>query len=840
MDRLSNHFEKSITEDLRFPPTYRGNCLKEIAFPLGGIGTGSVSLGGRGQLRDWEIFNKADKGNDLSYCFPAIRVKAPDSAPRAKVLEGRILPPYQGATGLGYQSLAGLPRFSSNTFSGAYPFAYLTFTDETLPVRVTLEAFNPLIPLETDDSGLPAAVLRYRVENTCREKLEVSLALSLTNPVGDEGAVNESRDLEEIDVSSIYMHNPSLKANHPLKGSVSFGVDDPHATYLAGWKGRAKGASRSWWDKPQSFWETFKEKGYLSNVERVEREDSTVAMDGSLPASLCSKFDLSPGESAARTFAITWRFPNRTPARCGWSAPQGREEEIIGNHYAERFSDSQTVLEELVENLDELEEESKSFVTSVTESSLPSAVKEAALSNLSTLCTNTCFREADGAFHGFEGTHDCKGCCFGDCTHVWNYEVATAFLFPELARSLRETEFLNDTDKEGRMSFRTLLPKGGERTGEAAADGQMGCLVKLYRDWKLSGDTDWALSLWPMAKKALSFAWIEGGWDADEDGVMEGVQHETYDVEFYGPNPQCQLWYLAALKAGERLARAAGDEEFAAKCRRLYELGSSWTDENLFNGEYYFQEIKGHEGEIAEGLQVGMGAADPEAPDFQLGKGCLVDGLVGQFMSHLSGLGYLLDEENVKSASKAIFQNNYRESLAEHECTQRTFALNGEAGLVICSYPRGDRPEVPFPYFAELMTGFEYSAAVEMIYDGFLEEGLRAIEAIRDRYDGERRNPWDEAECGHHYARAMASWGAIVALSGFQYDMIEGKMSFSPRMEEEDFKTFWSTGSAWGTLHRYEEEGRMKADLRVLHGDLDGVEVSVLGVEEEDLSVEVK
>src|ERR1017187_3738513 len=148
-----------------YPRTFTGRNLKMIAFPLGGIGTGTISLGGRGQLRDWEIFNRPDKGNSPKYCFPAIWVQVEGKKPVARVLEAQIEPPYGGPSGLGSNNVPGLPRLASATFTGPYPFASVPFQDDKLPVSVELEAFNPLVPLDVEASGWPIAVLRYRLRN---------------------------------------------------------------------------------------------------------------------------------------------------------------------------------------------------------------------------------------------------------------------------------------------------------------------------------------------------------------------------------------------------------------------------------------------------------------------------------------------------------------------------------------------------------------------------------------------------------------------------------------------------------------------------------------------------
>ncbi len=416
---------------------------------------------------------------------------------------------------------------------------------------------------------------------------------------------------------------------------------------------------------------------------------------------------------------------------------------------------------------------------------------------------------------GWEGVMDEFGSCQGSCTHVWNYEMATPFLFGDLARTMRDVEFNYALDSTGLMSFRAGLPLSKASSWKvAAADGQMGCILKMYREWQLSGDTDFLRNNWNGIKKALAFAWIKGGWDGNQDGVMEGCQHNTMDVEYYGPNPQMEFWYLGALRAGQEMARFMQDKEFEKKCAQLFLNGSSWTDENLFNGEYYIQKIMPpiSPNEVAKGLKAGMGSSDLSNPDFQLGEGCLVDQLVGQYMAHICGLGYLANEKHIQTTLRSIMKYNYIQDFSPLFNNMRSYVMGDESGLVMASWPKG-RLKVPFPYFSEAMTGFEYTAAVGMIYENQTEEGLKCIKSIRDRFDGLKRNPFDEPECGHHYARAMASWAAILALSDFHYSGVEKSISFTSKPGTY----FWSNSSAWGLCHIAPN----KATLEVLKGSLD-------------------
>ncbi len=315
---------------------------------------------------------------------------------------------------------------------------------------------------------------------------------------------------------------------------------------------------------------------------------------------------------------------------------------------------------------------------------------------------------------------------------------------------------------------------------------------------------------------------LAGGWDPAKQGVLTGVQHNTYDVEFYGPNPMCGIWYLAALRACEEMARALGDDAAASQYRQLFDRGSRWIDANLFQGGYFIQRVIGYRpDQIAPHLREGMGSDDPEHPEYQVGEGCLIDQLVGQYLAHVAGLGPLVPSDRVRSTLASLLRYNHKRALVDHDNVERTFALNDEAALVICDYAGAPRPRIPFPYFEEVMTGFEHSAAALMIYSGMVAEGVECVGNIRSRYDGVKRNPWDEAECGHHYARAMAAWSSFVGISGFSYDGIGKAVVAVPRIPHRRFHCLWTSGTGWGTF-TYEPAaaGGTRFSLRVLSGDL--------------------
>jgi uncharacterized protein (DUF608 family) len=787
---------------------YDQQHLLNIALPLGGIGTGTVSLGGRGELRDWQImnrpgikFNTVTKGNNAP--FFAVYVKSPNKEAMTKALIGPLHPSeYQHYEGRPVNH-HGMPRFSGASFDAAYPFGQVNLNDDVLPVSVKIKGFNPLIPGNSNASGIPIAVLQYEVTNKTDQPLEVAVCGILRNFIGMDGSKtwrdwkgdfipqgaksNINTYLENVRIKGIYMTSDGVDKTDPAWGTIALTTPDrEQVTY------RRSSTRNDWENATLDFWDDFGADGLLTDKDQL--------VDDNPMASLAVKKSIPARSAQTYTFYITWHFPNRKD----WNGKQ-----TVGNYYTTQYANAWNVAEKEVENLADYEAQTLKFVNAFLNTTVPEVVKEAALFNLSTLRSQTVFRIADGHMLGWEGVMDEFGSCAGSCTHVWNYETATSFLFGDLARSMRDVEFTYGTKENGKMSNRVELPLELNASTDhvAAADGQMGTIMRFYRDWMLSGDMEFLKKYWPKVKASMSYAWIEHGWDGNQDGVEEGEQHNTMDVNYYGPNPQMQFWYFGALRASSKMATAMNDKAFAKKCDEIFAKGSTWVDQYLFNGQYYEHKITNPE--TFEYLN--MSDPNVQVPAYQLGSGCLVDQLVGQYMAHVCGLGYLASKENVQTALRTVMKNNFMERFDNTFNNMRSYVMDKESGLIMASWPKG-RLKVPFPYFAESMSGFEYAAAIGMLQEGQTVAGLKCIKAIRDRFDGEKRNPFDEPECGHHYARAMAAWSAPMAFSKFQYFGPEKAISFT----SVSGNYFWSNGSAWGTCRI---EGKT-AELIVLRGSL--------------------
>ncbi len=474
--------------------------------------------------------------------------------------------------------------------------------------------------------------------------------------------------------------------------------------------------------------------------------------------------------------------------------------------YAARFKSIDEVTDYITVNYARLRSESERFRDAFYASTLPDEVIEAVAANLTILKSPTILRTEDGKLWAWEGCSDGKGCCHGSCTHVWNYAQAIPHLFPELERSLRETEFLVSQDESGHQAFRANLPVTEPGHGfHAAADGQLGGIMKAYRDWRISGDRDWMLKLFPRVRASMDYCIAT--WDPDHLGVLVEPHHNTYDIEFWGPDGMCSSFYLGALTAMVEMCREAGQS--AELYITLLEKGIRYMEEELFDGEYFIQKIQwtGLRAPDPTRVTVGYGIGySPEAlqilqeegPKYQYGQGCLSDGVLGMWLATASGLPEVLDDGKVTSHLVAVHRYNLKHDLRDHPNPQRpTFAVGREGGLLLCTWPKGGALSLPFVYSNEVWTGIEYQVASHLLMKGETEKGLSIVRACRDRYDGSIRNPFNEYECGHWYARALSSYALIQGMSGVRFDAVSGILHINDRMGE-DFKVFLSTAGGYG------------------------------------------
>jgi uncharacterized protein (DUF608 family) len=810
---------------------YEGEALRAVAMPLGGIGTGSVAICGDGGLRQWQLANTVDHLGHVPHSFFAVWAHRAGEPQAARVLMSDAL--YNDADFTPSASvndhvvpdasrllLAALPGVEAIRFTGAYPIAGLEYIDGTLPVAVSLETFSPFVPLDPEASGVPAVLFNFTVRNTdAARAVNVSLMATQQNAVGWDGhseidgvhnpgyGGNANTVTSLRGLTAVHMTNPALLPGHPLNGGMALalrGDDAPGETFVV----------PAWRDVTR-LWSDFSNDGMLSAPP-----PAPAVPDTTYNAAIAQRFRLEPGEQRPVRFVLAWYFPNRYVS---WDQALllGLEDSKsifwLGNAYSNRFSSAMAVAEYIRDEGERLTDTTRAFRDAFYDSTLPAALLDAAGSQISTIRTPTCLWIENGEFHGFEGccgasTGHCtgQGCCPMDCTHVWNYEMTLAALFPSLERSMREVELLKQMHASGAIPHRVILPTylprpwgEGQLDGprKPALDGMLGAVLKTYREVLRGAGSEWFDMVWQPVVTVMEH--VMNVHDASGDGVIRGEQPNTYDISIYGPNTFIGSLYLAALRAVEEMARLRGEDDLAATYRERFEVGRDNLDAAVWNGEFWHQDVN---------LSVHK--------EHQWGMGCHADQLLGQWWAHALGLGYVLPEDHVRTALQSILKYNWREGFEGFTQTPRVFADDADHGLLNCAWPGHGKPKVPTLYSDEVWTGIEYEVAGLMIFEDMLDEALTIIEGVRARYDGTRRSPWNEVECGDHYVRPMSSWVLLEAAPGVHYDAAQGVLAIAPRMKADDLRCFFVAGEAWGALTFAQDKSRIDAQLKVQHGAL--------------------
>ncbi|MHA1885996.1 MAG: GH116 family glycosyl hydrolase, partial [Promethearchaeota archaeon] len=765
-----------------------------------------IAIGGDGLLKQWQITNTVRHNAFVPNSFFGVWVKKlaetsepatcrallcpnvhddPDFKPARAVSDHRV----PTAAKAMFEVLPGVEEIR---FIGEYPVAFLEFKDQSLPIDISLTSFTPFIPLDPKNSGLPIIIFEFYLSNPSNTPCEVALAGSFLNFLGWNGtkvfkgsecilfAGNVNTPIEIGEWQAIKMRSKTLQKTDRRYGDIGFAIDQPEAIVTAQW------------DSLKDFWAHFSRDGTfpISNSEEMSPLGETWA------GSLGSRKTLNPGESTTIRFFFAWNFPNRV---VDWILdktviPQKNSEFWIGNRYNEWFKNSTEVIKYVKENWDYLLKKTDLFHKNLFTSTLPAEVITSISATMSTIRTPSCFWMRDGSFHGFEGCQGAStgtssgGCCPLDCTHVWTYEFSLAHLFPSLERTMRETEFIMQHES-GYLPHRAVVPlylpqllkEGNWDMIGPAIDGMFSTILKIYRDFLITGDREFLEKAWPFILRLMNYIFEHN--DKELKGVIYSDQPNTYDCILYGINSLIGSLYLTALLACERISEELGFLDWMSKFRSIYHSGRKILDQECWNGEYYIQKY--------DKTQINQ---------HQYGIGCHSDQLIGQWWAFQIGLGDIFPPEHFKKTVESIIKFNFKKSLEGITQTPRIFASPEDAGLMICTWPHGDKPKIPTIYSDEVWTGVEYEVAALCIHAGKINEGLQIVQAARERYDGSHRNPWNEVECGDHYVRAMSSWTLLHALTGVDYSIGLRKFKVAPKINAENFAAFFISGSAWGQI----------------------------------------
>ncbi|KRA25346.1 hypothetical protein ASD65_13625 [Microbacterium sp. Root61] len=789
-----------------------------LAMPVGGIGTGGFAVNADGSLRQWQLSGMPNHRGALPGTGFWMRVTqieppldvitmlqgAPVPDPRAPLVTDGEVPEWMA------QAAERVGTMQEARFSGTYPVADVEFHDDRIPLRTSMRVLNPLSPGDVETSSIPAAMFEFRLTNDGPIAVHGTLAGSLLNAVGWDGVVpitdytaglggNVNRLVRGRGWTRVVMDNPTLSEDAPFAGQMVLAADDEGAAVVP----RCAGV-----DHLVSFLES-----RALNDGRMKLQTAPTIADPQLnaPASgsgpsapgrswlgvIGVPFWLEPGESRVIRFSMTWHFANRFVDVEQFGRPHaewGASRFYVGNHYAGRFLDALDTQARVAEDWDALVESTLGWTRTLVDSDLDARTVDRMAAQASLVRSPTCFVGADGRFYGYEGSLGASttmwsgtfgGSCPMNCTHVWQYEAALAALWPTLERNMRDTEFDIMQAPDGSIPHRLRVPVylpqmwnefiGGPE--EPALDGMLATILKSLRDAQHGAGAEWVAERWPRLLRL--YRHICEKWDADGDGVLRGIQPSTHDIDLAGVNPFMGTLWLAALRAMEELAGAVGDDETAAEARVRFDSGSRLYDEQLFDGTHFIQKLD-------EG--------DPV--DFQWLTGTLSDQVIGQWWAHQLGLGHILPAEHVRSALRHVVATNLRHGFDDFVHPYRVYADAAEdGGLLMCSWPEGGRPEVPTRYADEVWSGIEYQVAAHCLWEGLDAEGEAVLDALWTRHDGRRRNPYNEIECGDHYARAMAGWTVLQARTGVLIDELAGVLRVS-----RDGRWPWFASTGYGTV----------------------------------------
>lgn len=771
-----------VQEDGKIRGSKEANSLRYIGMPVGGIGCGTVYLGGDGRLWVWDIFNQHHEGVVANQAeLPAELVERYVSQNRTSLLRERdganyVAPPTPDGHPGGFEQGFGLEvngrfqRFAEADwktveFAGNWPVGEVLYRDSATPVEVKLKAFSPFIPLNLEDSSLPLTIMEFTVSNPSGEPVTATLSGWVANPVGMHSGKSAPWELTTETVE------------------------------LADGKLLQHGA------EPSSAGESIEDKPDFGTMALVLLDAEATASQHAAAPGWARSLVLAPGESATVVFLLTWHFPNIYPL---WGFPKEHR------HYRARFADAAAVADFAADNYPRLSKQTALWVETWYDSTLPGWFLDRTILTANTLQTANCFIFEDGQFWAWEGI----GACEGTCTHVWQYAQSPARLFPALERNLREvTDFAYAQNPEtGLIAFRGVNPV-------SAVDGQAGIVLRTLREHQMSADDAFLRRVWPKCKFALQGLMA---LDTNADGILDGAQHNTLDSDWFGEVAWLSGHYLAAVRAGEQMATEMGDLEFAQHCHALVERGSQRLVERLFDQElgYFINRI------------------DPaHRASVNSGTGCHIDQVLGQSWAFQVGLERVLPKPETTRALRALWQHNFITDVGPWRLQNkpgRWYAVPGEAGLVMCTFPDPDwsytnalgedaKEAWSAMYFNECMSGFEYQVAAHMVYEGepdLVRMGLTLTRAIHDRYHPAKRNPYNEIECSDHYARAAAGYGVFLAACGFEYHGPAKRIGFAPRLAANDFRAPFTVAEGWGTFSQQQVDQRMQAQINLRYGRL--------------------
>lgn len=788
------------------------NEFRYIGMPVGGLHAGTVYVGGDGRLWLWQIYNETFEGaqegidpkivnwNDGT-TVRKIRARDGSAYVEPAIANNRRILEQGFAVKVVLNGKTFIKELSEEhwediSFKPAYPIADIQYRSKDFPVTVNLKVYSPFIPLDAENSALPATILRLDIRNTTTSPMKVSVLGWMENGVNKLTGLEKTGkriNKASADSASVSIFSSFEPAEEKLKEALDYGT---MCFSLQGTSGLVQCRTEPWPVKEKHF------EGQALTEANAEAPEKLVA-------GIRLSQDLAPGKSLKADYSVSWHFNNANPKLK--KIVKDAEE---GFHYAKRFKDAAAVSNYLNSNFKKLTTQTELWSETWNNSTLPHWFLERTFLNIGTLATANTYRFADGRFWSWEGV----GACAGTCTHVWQYAHSVARIFPELERDLRQRVDLGVGFKEdsGAIIFRA------ENESRPAIDGQAGTVLRFYREHQMSKDAAFLNHNWPKIKKAVQFMLDQ---DKNGDGMTDTPMENTLDAVWEGEIAWIVGLCIAAASAAQQMAEEVGDRSFAAVCEKYVRDGSRNMEKELFNGEYFI-----HRPDAKEGRKK-LGSYNT----------CHIDQVYGQSWAFQVGLPRVIGKEKTVAALKALWKYNFTMDVGPYIKTHtggRPYALAGEGGMVMNTNPHnepkpfGEDVTWQLGYFHECMSGFEHQVAAHLMAEGMVEESLILTRVIQDRYHASKRNPFNEIECSDHYARAMASYGTFISACGFEYHGPKGYIRFAPKWNKADFKAPFTSAAGWGTYSQKKTGQKQVHRLELKYGELKLEKITLEKVDE--------
>jgi uncharacterized protein (DUF608 family) len=772
------------------------NELPYIGMPVGGINTGTLYLGGDGRLWLWDIFNLNQEGvNPLDVQWGAEentrkKVRSRDGSAYVAPARSHEIRPleqgfavkieYAGKTIVRYLREDDWPEIS---FEATYPVAKIAYSDASLPVEISMQAFSPFIPLDENNSGLPATVFCIHVKNNDGQPVKISIAGWLENKAAMYSALPGSQHRENTvfrknNITGVYSTVTNLAYSRiKIEDKFDYGTlclaalqqDAVAGTHIENVTGEAV---------------------FESNGAEPIRKSAQQKLIGNVITTAI----IAAAKTKSFDFVISWHTPNLMMGN-GKTLPEADR----GHYYENQFKNAREVAEYIADNFNQLSSQTKLWLQTWYDSTLPYWFLDRSFLNISTLASTTSHRFKSGRYWAWEGV----GACEGNCTHVWQYAQAPARIFPAMERDNRERVDLGiSLQQDGGIWFR------GEYDKRPAIDGQAGRILGAYREHQLSIDNKFLQRNWDKIKRAVQFVINQ---DRNKDGMEDTPLENTLDAVWDGEIAWIVGLCIAAVQAGELMATEMNDKAFASVCKEYVRKGKTNMEEKLFNGEYFI-----HRPDAEKGRKK-IGSYNTSH----------IDQAFGQSWAFQVGLPRILNKQKTISALRALWKYNFMMDVGpyirEHK-GGRPYALPGEGGMVMNTNPKnetnpyGEEVTWQLGYFHECMSGFEHQVASHMMAEGMTDEALVLTRVIHDRYHASKRNPFNEIECSDHYARAMASYGTFITACGFEYHGPKGYIRFAPKWNKENFKAPFTAAAGWGSYAQGIKDGKQFHRIEVKYG----------------------